>query len=135
MTDAVDTPALCASCGHPLAGRYCSACGQEVLDPSKLTLRHFFTHALVHALFNLDGNICRTLRLRLFRPWSLALEYSPGRRRPYVNPVRLLLVAIIVYVLATPGTGFTLRFGDFQLAVTPAPMSQSIRGVIDQIDR
>ncbi|HSC14453.1 MAG TPA: DUF3667 domain-containing protein [Gammaproteobacteria bacterium] len=136
MTGAVEAPAACVSCGHPLAGEnYCSRCGEEVLDPSKLTLRYFLSHTLVHELFNFDGKIWRTLRLLLFSPAFLALEYSAGRRRPYVNPLRVLIVAIIVYVLATPGTGFTLRFGDFQLAVAPAPMSQSIGGVIDQIDR
>jgi hypothetical protein len=136
VTGAVETPPACVSCGHPLAGNnYCSRCGEEVLDPSKLTLRHFFTHTLVHELFNFDGKIWRTLGLLLFRPGLLALEYSAGRRRPYVNPLRVLIVSIVVYVLATPGTGFTLRFGDLQLAVAPAPMAQSIGGVIDQIDR
>jgi hypothetical protein len=136
VTGAVETPPVCVSCGRPLAGgNWCSHCGEEVLDPSKLTLRHFLTHTFAHELLNFDGKVWRTLRSLLFRPGFLALEYSAGRRRPYVNPLRVLLVTIIVYVLATPGTGLTLRFGDFQLAVAPAPMSQSIGGVIDQIDR
>jgi hypothetical protein len=136
MTGPAETRAACVSCGHPLAGEnYCSRCGEEVLDPSKLTLRHFLAHTFLHELLNFDGKIWRTLRLLLFRPGFLALEYSAGRRRPYVNPLRVLIVVIVVYVLATPGTGFTLRFGDYQLAVAPAPMSQSIGGVIDQVDR
>jgi hypothetical protein len=131
MTDAVETPAVCPSCGHPLTGRYCSHCGEETLDASKLTLRYFLTHTFVDELLNFDGRIWRTLGCLLFRPGFLALEYAAGRRRPYVKPLRILIAAIIVYVLATPGTGFTL----FRLAVAPAPMSQSIGGVLDQIDR
>jgi hypothetical protein len=138
MTDAVEMPAACASCGHPLGGAYCSRCGEEALDPSKLTLRHFFTQTLVHELFNLDGKIWRTLGLLLFRPGFLALEYSIGRRRPYVNPLRVLIVAIVVYVLATQnGVGFTLDIGiGIKLNIAPVPLSSlSIGGALDQADR
>jgi hypothetical protein len=138
MTDAVETRAVCASCGHPLAGAYCARCGEEVLDARKVTVRYFLTHTVVHELLNFDGKIWRTLRLLLFRPGFLALEYSAGRRRPYINPVRLLIVAIIVYVLATQsGIGFTLGSGSLKLNVAPAPVSPtlSIRGTFDQTDR
>ena len=138
MTDAVKTPAACASCGDAVDGAYCSHCGEEVLDPSKLTLRHFLTHTFIHELFNFDGKIWRTLRLLLFRPGFLSLEYSAGRRRPYVNPLRLLVVAIVVYVLATQGgVGFTLDVGiGVKLSIAPVPMSSlSIAGALDQVDR
>ena len=103
---------VCASCGQPLEGRYCSSCGEQALDPSKLTVWHFLTHTVVHELFNFDGKIWRTLGLLLFRPGFLALEYAAGRRRPYVNPLRILIATIILYVLATQGgTGFTLGVG------------------------
>src|SRR6185503_15609779 len=124
MTEAASTPAFCASCGHAVDGVYCPRCGEEVLDPSKLTLRHFLTHTVVHELLNFDGKIWRTLRLLLFRPGFLAIEYSAGRRRPYVNPLRVLIVTLVVYVLATQGgIGFTLGIGDFKLNIAPVPMS------------
>jgi hypothetical protein len=137
MTDAVETPAACASCGHPLSGAYCSRCGEEVLDASKRTLRYFLTRTVVNEIFNFDGKIWRTLRLLLFRPGFLALEYAAGRRRPYVNPVRVLLVAIIVYVLAQGGTGFTVGSGGWRLNIAPAPVSpeRSIGGTFSQTDR
>jgi len=137
MTEAASTPAFCASCGHAVDGVYCSRCGEEVLDPSKLTLRHFLTHTVVHELLNFDGKIWRTLRLLLFRPGFLAIEYSAGRRRPYVNPLRVLIVTLVVYVLATQGgIGFTLGIGDFKLNIAPVPMSSiSIGGTLDQVDR
>lgn len=139
MTSAVETPAVCASCGRPLAGRnFCSYCGEEVLDARKLTLRYFLTHAVVNEFLNLDGKIWRTLRSLLFRPGYLALEYAAGRRRPYVNPVRVLIAAIIVYVLATQaGTSFTLNIGPLRLGLAPAPTSpqRSIDATLEQIDR
>ena len=139
MTGAIETPAACVSCGHPLAGEsYCPRCGEEVLDPSKLTLRYFLSHTLVHELFNFDGKIWRTRRLLLFRPGFVALEYSAGRRRPYVNPLRVLIVSLIVYILATQtGVGFTLDIGiGVKMSIAPVPMSSiSIGGTLDQVDR
>jgi hypothetical protein len=137
MTEAVETPAVCASCGHAIAGSYCSRCGERVLEPSTLTLRYFLRHTVVRELLSFDGKIWRTLGLLLFRPGFLALEYAAGRRRAYVNPVRVLLVAIIVYVLAQGGTGFTLNVGAVKLSLAPAPVSpeRSIRGTFDQTDR
>jgi hypothetical protein len=137
MTDAGDATELCASCGNAVAGGYCSRCGEEVLDPGKLTLRYFLSHTVVHEVLNLDGKIWRTLRLLLFRPGFLALEYAAGRRRAYVNPVRVLLVAIIVYVLAQGGSGFTLGSGGLKLSIAPAPVSpeRSISGTFFQTDR
>src|SRR5215510_11608937 len=113
MTDAGNPRELCASCGRPLTGEnFCSDCGEEIFDADKLTLRYFLTHSVLQELLNVDGKIWRTLRLLLFRPAFLALEYAAGRRRPYVGPVRVLIVAIIVYVLATQsGIGFTLGVG------------------------
>ena len=139
MTDAVETPAACASCGHPLAGEsYCSRCGEEVLDARKLTLRYFLTHSVLHELVNVDGKIWRTLKLLLFRPGFLAIEYAAGRRRPYVGPVRVLIVAIIAYVLATQsGTSFSLNIGSLKLSMAPAPISpgRSIAATLEQVDR
>jgi hypothetical protein len=128
----------CASCGQQFAGRYCTACGEEVLDPQKLTVRHFITDSLVPELVNLDGRVWRTLRFLLFRPGYLALEYAAGRRRGYVKPLRVLLVAIVVYALSTQsGTTITLRFGQVVLSVAPVsvPLGRSIDGTLVNIDR
>jgi hypothetical protein len=137
MTGMVETPAVCASCGHPLTGSYCSHCGERALDPEKLTLRYFLAHTVVQELLSFDGKVWCTLGLLLFRPGFLALEYAAGRRRAYVNPVRVLLVAIIVYVLAQGGTGFTIGSGGWRLNIAPAPVSpeRSIGGTFFQTDR
>lgn len=134
--------AACASCGTALAGPYCSQCGEEVLNPEKLTLRYFFGNTVVSELFNIDGKIRRTLNLLLGRPGFLAIEYALGRRRPYLNPLRILIIAIIVFALGTmSGLAFTFTFGsgDFKLnlSVVPSVITSegTLGGMLSRIDR
>jgi hypothetical protein len=107
------------------------------LEPEALTLRHFLVHTVAHELLHVDGTLWRTLRLLFVRPGRLSLEYAAGRRRPYVNPFRLLLIAIVAYTLMTAsGFGVTLNFGPVTVSIAP-PVIQRGRSVEDtmaQID-
>src|SRR5262245_4610339 len=114
----------CANCDAPLYGRFCGHCGEEEVDRHVLTVRHFITHTLLHEALHLDGKIGRSFRSLAFRPGFLAEEYCAGRRRLYVNPLRLL-TAIIVYALLTKGGFvFTLRIGIVNLSVVPAAIPE-----------
>jgi hypothetical protein len=127
----------CVSCDASLSGPYCSRCGERALEPDALTLRHFLVHTVAHELLHVDGTLWRTLRLLFVRPGALSLEYAAGRRRPYVNPFRLLLIAVVVYALMSSfGSGATLNFGPVTLSMAPAPVRQnlSVEGAIDNID-
>lgn len=131
-------PPTCASCGLPLAGRYCAHCGEKVLDPAALTVRHFLTHTLLRELFDLDGKLWRTLLNLVRRPGFLAAEYSAGRRRLYINPVRLLITAILAYALVTQGGLLvTLTIGRIVLSVAPTavPAGTSVAETVRRIDR
>jgi len=128
---------VCANCGAPLAGQYCSRCGQEILDADKLTVRYFLSQAFLNEILNLDGKIWRTAYLLLFRPGFLALEYAAGRWRSYVNPVRLLITVILLYAVGTFG-GLTVRLwlGSFALSVAPAsvPIERPLADTLLQVD-
>jgi len=139
MSVNVDTAASverCASCGAPLSGPYCSRCGERTIEPETLTLRHFLVHTAAHELFNIDGTLWRTLRLLFTRPGRLSLEYAAGRRRPYVNPFRLLLIAIVAYVLLSTGRAMTWNLGPVTVSMAPALASRSgsVEGTIASID-
>ena len=142
MSANVDTAAAaverCVSCDTPLSGPYCSRCGERALEPEALTLRYFLVHTVAHELLHVDGKLWRTLRLLLVRPGRLSLEYAAGRRRLYVNPFRLLLIAIVAYALmSTAGRTFTLEFGPVIMSVAPPAVrrSVSVEGTIEMIDR
>src|SRR5262245_43724686 len=128
----------CVSCDAPLTGPYCSRCGERVVDAEELTLRHFLGHTVAHELLHLDGSLWRTLRLLFTRPGALSLEFAAGRRRPYVNPFRLLLIAIIAYALmSSSGLDVTWRIGPVSMSIAPATVrpSRSVADTIAQIDR
>jgi len=131
-------PLACANCGRPLAGRYCSACGEKALDAGTRTVRHFVTESLFDEITHLDSRFWATLRLLLFKPGTLTREFIDGRRRRYIGPVKLLLAAIFVFVLATQN-GFiaTLMIGPITLSVAPSmPMQgETIRESVFYVDR
>ena len=128
----------CVSCDAPLAGPYCSQCGERTLEPEALTLRHFAVHTVAHELLHVDGALWRTLRLLFVHPGRLSLEYAAGRRRPYVNPFRLLLIAIVGYALMSSfGFIVTWNLGPVTMSIAPAVVrrSLSVEATIEQIDR
>jgi len=91
----LEPAAACANCATPLTGKYCYACGQKT-TPLTPTLKYFL-HELTHELVNVDGRIYRSLRLLLTLPGSLTREMFLGRRASYVSPIRLYLIASVLY--------------------------------------
>ena len=82
-------PKVCANCGQPLYGPFCSHCGQHVRDLHRSTWRFvadFFENA-----FSWDNKLVLTLRPLLTRPGALTRDYLHGRRVRYVHPLRLFL--------------------------------------------
>lgn len=88
----------CVSCGAPLGGAYCAACGERAPDERIRTLGDFFGDAL-DVLTNVNGKLLKSLRLLVFRPGFLSAEHARGARVPYMRPVQLFLVANLAFFL------------------------------------
>lgn len=97
----------CVSCGAPLHGRYCSACGE--LDPRerRLTLGAFLTESF-RAVTDLDGRTLRSVSALFREPGLLVREFLAGRRKPYLGPIQLFLLANLLFFLAVPFTGTSI---------------------------
>lgn len=76
-------------------GRYCAACGQEArpLNPDVRTL----LHDVAEEVLSFDGRILRTLRRLFTAPGFLTREHVEGRRASWLPPLRLYLLASVVY--------------------------------------
>jgi hypothetical protein len=88
--------ANCLNCGSELQGPFCSECGQRDV-PASPTLREMIRDAW-HEFSGWDGRFVRTFRM-LLHPGALTVETLEGRRARYVSPLRLYLVASLVYFL------------------------------------
>ena len=97
MVEGIAGEGICANCGAPLAGEYCSQCGQHKADVrvSVGVLAHDFLTEHV----GLDKKIPRTLWRLVRLPGSLTTEYLAGRRVRYVPPLKLYLSASVVFFL------------------------------------
>ena len=98
--------ALCASCGAPLTGRYCAACGERPVLPGEQSLRHLLVDNLREVL-NLDARLYRTLAALLFEPGRLTREYMAGRRVRLLRPLQIFLIGNLVYFVVQPFTTYT----------------------------
>lgn len=89
-----DSP-FCHNCGIKLAGPFCSACGQKAV-PLSVTV-HDFVHELTHEILHVDGRIVQSIRRLLVSPGFLTREYIQGRRARWISPIRLYLIASVIF--------------------------------------
>jgi hypothetical protein len=88
----------CENCGTLLTGHWCAKCGQPAID-----YRRSFRYIVVELLnefLNWDSKFVRTIGLLLVRPWKLTNEFLAGHRVRFVNPLRLYLLASILFFFA-----------------------------------
>lgn len=90
----------CPNCAHhiehPLPN-YCGHCGQETALKPPTVIE--FAQQFGGSVLATEGALWRTLKLLLFRPGQLTLEYLNGRRRHYVLPLRLFITMSVIALL------------------------------------
>lgn len=89
-------PWSCPTCGTTVSTPYCSQCGERRLDASDLTLRGLVKR-IAHALTNVDKRVMRTAWTLLRHPGALTVAYIAGRRKPYIGPLQIFLLANVVF--------------------------------------
>jgi hypothetical protein len=98
----------CENCGAPLTGHYCGKCGQAAVDYRR-SFRHVITDVL-DSFLNWDSKFFTTIALLILKPWRLTNEFLAGKRVRYVNPLRLYLLASILFFFAVNYGAKGLRF-------------------------
>ena len=94
----------CPGCGAPIVAPWCAACGEQDPASRRLGVREFVQDA-VEAATNADGTLWRSLRALVLRPGELALAYVRGDRKRYFSPLRLFLIANVVYFVWASAVG------------------------------
>src|SRR5882724_5300904 len=88
----------CENCGAPMVGPFCAQCGQAAVD-----YRRSFRYVIVDVLdsfLNWDSKFFATIGWLIVRPWHLTNEFLAGRRVRYLHPLRLYLLASILFFFA-----------------------------------
>ncbi len=119
----------CENCGAALAGPYCAQCGQPGVD-----YRRSFGSLMADAadaFFNFDARFFQSFGLLLFKPWRLTNEFVEGKRARHVHPLRVYLIASVLFFLVINflakdthfQTGGKTRPSEFSIATTsPSPV-------------
>src|SRR5881394_4323836 len=96
--DQVKRLTRCENCGAELQGHWCAHCGQPAID-----YRRSFRHVIADLLdefLNWDSKFFATIALLVVRPWKLTNQFLAGHRVRYVHPLRLYLLASILFFFA-----------------------------------
>jgi hypothetical protein len=88
----------CLNCGAELAGPFCAQCGQRDVPPYP-SVRELVTDAFWE-LSGWDGRFAATVRTLVKSPGRLTVDFLEGRRARYISPLRLYLLASLLYFLA-----------------------------------
>ena len=96
----------CENCGAALNAPYCAQCGQKAVSlnhPALALLRD-----VLDGFFSVDGKFWRTVVNLYRRPGQTARDFLDGRRALQSPPVRLYVIAALVFVLGFQLSGIAL---------------------------
>jgi hypothetical protein len=89
----------CLNCGAAMVGPFCAQCGQRDIPPYP-SVRELVTDAFWE-LSGWDGRFAASVRALVRAPGQLTLDFLEGRRARYISPLRLYLLASLLYFLVS----------------------------------
>ena len=112
----------CENCGAELQGHWCAHCGQPAIEYRR-SFRHVVAD-LLNEFLNWDSKFFTTIALLLLKPWRLTNEFLAGKRVRYVNPLRLYLLASIIFF-------FAINYGAKGIHVDPSKLGPKDRAELE----
>jgi hypothetical protein len=112
----------CENCGAELQGHWCAQCGQPAIEYRR-SFRHVVAD-LLNEFLNWDSKFFTTIALLILKPWRLTNEFLAGKRVRYVNPLRLYLLASILFF-------FAVNFGAKGIHVDPSKIGAKDRAELE----
>ena len=97
---------LCPNCQTPLVSgeNYCPQCGQE--NSNKDVSLKILISDFIEDYFTFDSKFFNSLRPLIFKPGEMTRHFLDGKRKRYIQPIRLFLFLSFIYFgLAYLGSG------------------------------
>jgi len=105
-----------------LQGHWCAQCGQPAIEYRR-SFRHVIAD-LLNEFLNWDSKFFATIALLIVKPWRLTNAFLAGHRVRYVNPLRLYLLASILFF-------FAVNYGAHDLHFEPGKLSPKDRAELE----
>ena len=121
---AKDTPpplTHCENCGADLQGHWCAKCGQPAIEYRR-SFRHVVAD-LLNEFLNWDSKFFTSIALLIVKPWRLTNEFLQGKRVSYLNPLRLYLLASILFF-------FAVNYGGKKIHIDPTKFPDEKRAEV-----
>lgn len=112
-----DVQRSCLTCNTSFQGRFCSHCGEKVVDQHDRSIKSLLSD-LMNAFTFLDGKFPTSVKAILLQPGKLSEDVVRGVRVPYMKPVSLFFVANFLYFLL-PGSEIFNTSLKSQLVTSP----------------
>ncbi|HXO93552.1 MAG TPA: DUF3667 domain-containing protein [Candidatus Acidoferrum sp.] len=112
----------CENCGAELQGHWCAQCGQPAIEYRR-SFRYVVAD-LLNEFLNWDSKFFTTIALLVLKPWRLTNEFLAGKRVRYVNPLRLYLLASILFF-------FAVNYGAKGIHVDPSKLETKDRAELE----
>jgi Protein of unknown function (DUF3667) len=103
----MENPTHCPSCAEEFVGGYCYNCGEKKPDENDFKLKRIITDGIGH-ITNFDSKVYQSFKYLLIKPGFLSAEYFAGRRKPYMKPFQVFLVANVLFFLFLSSADFFL---------------------------
>src|SRR5438105_2922736 len=118
------SPALthCENCDAELQGHWCAQCGQPAIEYRR-SFRYVVAD-LLNEFLNWDSKFFTTIALLILKPWRLTNEFLAGKRVRYVHPLRLYLLASILFF-------FAVNYGTRGLKFEPGKLNPKDRAELE----
>src|SRR5204863_10021383 len=112
----------CENCGAELHGHWRAKCGQPAIEYRR-SFRHVVAD-LLNEFLNWDSKFFTTIALLILKPWRLTNEFLAGKRVRYVNPLRLYLLASILFF-------FAVNYGAKGIRIDPGKLGPKDRADLE----
>jgi Protein of unknown function (DUF3667) len=123
------TPAICGNCDAPLAGPYCSQCGQHAHESARsLTV---VLHDGWHLMTHIDSRFWSTIRILMSTPGQLTLDYFADRRARHVSPLQLYFVLSIAFFALTAANSNSTPVAAAPMAAAAAAPRETTQSAVD----